>query len=106
MLFLCAWKCLIINKKHFWQLKILNVAIQPKYERVARPGNTSEFYFHFHIHTLEADYQRNKVGGSFEPDYYADFYDSFHVGYFWISTQISCAGPVETFHILDHIGDH
>ena len=49
----------------FWQLKLLNVALRPKYECVARPGNASEFYFHFHIHKLEADYQRNKVGGRY-----------------------------------------
>ena len=46
----------------FWQLKILNVAIRPKYECVARPGNASEFYFRFHIHKLEADYQRKRGG--------------------------------------------
>ena len=61
-------------------MKILNVAIPPKYERVARPGKTSEFYFHFHIHKLKADYRRNKVGGSFAPDNYADFDDSLHAG--------------------------
>ena len=62
---MCAWECLIINKKQFWQLKILNVAIRLKYECVARPGNASEFYFHFHIHKLEADYQKNEVGGRY-----------------------------------------
>ena len=62
VLFLCAWECLIIKLKRFWQLKILKVAIQLKNECVARPGNASEFYFHFHIHKLEADYRRIEVG--------------------------------------------
>ena len=53
------------NVKHFLQLNILNVTIGPKYEYVARPGNASEFYFHFHIHKLEADYRRNKVSGRY-----------------------------------------
>ena len=43
---------------------------------------------------------------SFAPDNYAGFYDSLLAGLFWISTQISCAGPVESLHVLDHIGDH
>ena len=42
---------------------------------------------------------------SFAPDYYADFYDSAC----WVildNIQISCAGPVESLQMLDHIGDH
>ena len=35
---------------------------------------------------------------SYVHDYYAGFYDCLHVGQFWISTQITCAGPVESLH--------
>ena len=40
-----------INKKHFYQLNILNVAIWPNYESGAGARNNSQFNFHFHIYT-------------------------------------------------------
>ena len=47
-------------------MKMLNVAIRSKYECVARPGSASEFYFHFDIHKLEADYRRIEAGAGIE----------------------------------------
>ena len=34
----------------------------------------------------------------YAPDSCADFYDSLRAGLFWISTQISFAGPIESLH--------
>ena len=45
-----------MNKNILLQHKILNVAIQPKYESIPRARNESEINFHFHIHKQEADY--------------------------------------------------
>ena len=42
-MFLCVWEGLIINKKHFSQLKILNMAIQSNYEMACL--ETSTFIF-------------------------------------------------------------
>ena len=47
VLVLCALECFGINKKHFSATENTKCAIRPKYECVARPGNASEFYFHF-----------------------------------------------------------
>ena len=59
VLSLCAWQ-----QKAFWQLKILNVAIRPKYAVNVWLSLEiwSEFCFHFHKHKLEAEDGRIRVG--------------------------------------------